>query len=188
MRISNEDKEDTVGAGVRSSSPILRSSSPDLARYYPRLTHRLADRQQRLQVERLKELERPRPGHADLTGAIKYLSSIRGVLERSSARETAARVAAGSLAKQLLSLFGIETLGYVTEIGGVAAPTSNSGTIQERLALRDSSIVYTLDHRLTRPFDRSSTKPPMPETRSAELWKSAWKASPSDSDRIPNGI
>ena len=62
-------------------------------------------------LERLKELERPRPGHADLTGAIKYLGSIRGVLERSSARETAARVAAGALARQLLSQFGIETIG-----------------------------------------------------------------------------
>ena len=60
-------------------------------------------------LERLKELERPRPGHADLTGAIKYLGSIRGVLERSSARETAARVAAGALARLLLREFGIQT-------------------------------------------------------------------------------
>ncbi len=71
-------------------------------------------------LERLKELERPRPGHADLTGAIKYLGSIRGVLERSSARETAVRVAAGALARQLLRVFGIETLGYVVNLGGHA--------------------------------------------------------------------
>ena len=48
-------------------------------------------------LEKLKELPRPRPGHGDLTGAMKYLGSIRGILERASARETAARVAAGAL-------------------------------------------------------------------------------------------
>ena len=50
-------------------------------------------------LERMKDLERPRPGHGDLTGAIKYLGSIRNILERASARETAVRVAAGGLAK-----------------------------------------------------------------------------------------
>ncbi len=94
-------------------------------------------------LERLKELERPRPGHADLTGAIKYLGSIRGVLERASARETAVRVAAGAIARQLLRIFGIETIGYVTEIGGLAVETPK-GTIHELRTLRDQSIVYTL--------------------------------------------
>ncbi len=94
-------------------------------------------------LERLKELERPRPGHADLVGAIKYLGSIRGVLERASARETAVRVAAGALARQLLRVFGIETIGYVTEIGGLAV-TKPTGTIAEQRAARDSSSVYTL--------------------------------------------
>ena len=68
-------------------------------------------------LERLDDLERPRPGHGDLTGAIKYLGSIRGVLERASARETAVRVAAGALAKQLLAQFGITAFGYVVELG-----------------------------------------------------------------------
>src|SRR5262245_47315760 len=62
-------------------------------------------------LERLKDVDRPRPGHGDLTGAIKYLGSIRGVLERASARETAVRVAAGALAKQLLAQFGVEVFG-----------------------------------------------------------------------------
>jgi len=63
---------------------------------------------------------RPRPGHADLAGAIKYNThDIRNVLERSSARETAARVAVGAVAKQLLSEFNIKIISYVTEIGGV---------------------------------------------------------------------
>ena len=64
-------------------------------------------------LERLADLERPRPGHGDLTGAIKYLGPVRAILERASARETSARVAAGGLAKQLLHAFGIETVGYV---------------------------------------------------------------------------
>ena len=70
-------------------------------------------------LERMEDLDRPRPGHGDLTGAIKYLGSIRGVLERASARETAMRVAAGALARQLLAEFGIRTIGYVVELGGV---------------------------------------------------------------------
>src|SRR6478736_9588938 len=69
-------------------------------------------------LERLGDLARPRPGHGDLTGAIKYLGSIRGTLERASARETTVRVAAGALAKQLLSPFGITAFGYVVELGG----------------------------------------------------------------------
>jgi chorismate synthase len=98
-------------------------------------------------LERLKELERPRPGHADLTGSIKYLGSIRGVLERSSARETAVRVAAGALARQLLKVFGIETIGYVLELG--AMPIGRADTlsisIPEVRAIRDTSSIYAVD-------------------------------------------
>jgi chorismate synthase len=94
-------------------------------------------------LERLKDLERPRPGHGDLTGAIKYLGSIRGVLERASARETAVRVAAGMLAKQLLAQFGIETIGYVTELGGVKIETP-PGSITDHRRLRDESVIYSL--------------------------------------------
>ncbi|MCA9195089.1 MAG: chorismate synthase [Planctomycetales bacterium] len=95
-------------------------------------------------LERLKELERPRPGHADLVGAIKYLGSIRGVLERASARETAVRVAAGAIARQLLRQFGIETMGYVTEIGPLAVGHSCEGNIEQQREARDKSSVYTL--------------------------------------------
>jgi len=64
----------------------------------------------------------PRPGHADLAGGIKYgLGDLRLVAERASARETAARVAVGAVAKQLLSEFGIAVGSCVTEIGGVVA-------------------------------------------------------------------
>src|SRR2546426_1116078 len=67
-----------------------------------------------------KEVTRPRPGHADLAGAMKYgHRDIRNVLERSSARETTARVAVAGVAKRLLGEFGITILSHVTEIGGV---------------------------------------------------------------------
>lgn len=95
-------------------------------------------------LERLDDLPRPRPGHADLTGSMKYLGSIRGVLERSSARETAVRVAAGGLAKQLLAPFGIETLGYVVELGGEKIEPIEGDTATLR-AERDKSIVYSLN-------------------------------------------
>lgn len=69
--------------------------------------------------EDLKEVTRPRPGHADLAGAIKYdHEDIRNVLERASARNTATMVATGALARQLLSEFGIEIAAHVVEIGG----------------------------------------------------------------------
>ncbi|MCP4193511.1 MAG: chorismate synthase [Planctomycetaceae bacterium] len=95
-------------------------------------------------LERLDDLQRPRPGHGDLTGAIKYLGSIRGVLERASARETAVRVAAGALAKQLLNKFGITTLGYVVELGGKTVDPLQ-GTIDQHRELRDESIIYSLN-------------------------------------------
>jgi chorismate synthase len=67
-------------------------------------------------------LTRPRPGHADLAGALKYhFDDVRRVLERSSARETVARVAAGALARILLGQFGITLFSHVVELGGIAA-------------------------------------------------------------------
>ena len=95
-------------------------------------------------LEKLKELERPRPGHGDLTGAVKFLGSIRNVLERSSARETAVRVAAGALAKQILAEFQIECIGFVDELGGQPIQRQ-AGDIQQWRALREQSEVYSLN-------------------------------------------
>src|SRR5690625_2497260 len=76
---------------------------------------------------------RPRPGHADLNGGLKYgHRDMRNVLERSSARETTARVAAGAVAKTLLKHLGIEVIGYVKEIGGIKAEEDPSLTMAER--------------------------------------------------------
>src|SRR5699024_9531351 len=69
-----------------------------------------------------RDVTRTRPGHADLNGGLKYgHRDMRNVLERSSARETTARVAAGAVAKTLLKHLGIEVIGYVKEIGGIQA-------------------------------------------------------------------
>jgi chorismate synthase len=69
---------------------------------------------------------RSRPGHADLAGALKYNQhDVRNILERSSARETAARVAVGSVAKEFLARFGITVWGFVAELGGVKAERPN---------------------------------------------------------------
>ncbi len=103
-------------------------------------------------LERLEDLESPRPGHGDLSGSVKYLGSVRAILERASARETTARVAAGALAKQLLGIFGIETLGYVVELGGVAIPPV-AGTMAEHRDLRDSSSVYSLNPGQDKPIE-----------------------------------
>ena len=70
--------------------------------------------------DKRKPVTRPRPGHADLAGAIKYnFHDARYILERASARETAARVAAGAMAKALLGEFGIQVLSHVTAVGDV---------------------------------------------------------------------
>ena len=95
-------------------------------------------------LERLDELPQPRPGHGDLTGSVKYLGSIRAVLERASARETAVRVAAGALAKQLLGEFGITALGYVVELGGQSIEPQE-GSLEQHRQIRDSSEIYSLD-------------------------------------------
>lgn len=108
-------------------------------------------------LERLEEVERPRPGHADLPGSIKHLGGVRAVLERASARETAARVAAGALAKQLLAAFGIDVAGWVTELGPVVLGP-RAGTLAELRGLRDTSEIYSLhperDPEVTALIDR----------------------------------
>ena len=104
-------------------------------------------------LEKLEDLQRPRPGHGDLTGAVKYLGSIRGVLERASARETCVRVAAGALAKQLLREFGIEVIGYVVELGGTVIEP-RAGSIEQQREWRDASELYSLCLLYTSPSPR----------------------------------
>lgn len=78
-----------------------------------------------------KTITKPRPGHADLSGALKYnFDDIRNVLERSSARETATRVAIGAICQQILKEFGIKGISHVIEIGGVVAKQSSFEEIE----------------------------------------------------------
>ncbi|MGX4669447.1 chorismate synthase [Cerasibacillus sp. JNUCC 74] len=89
---------------------------------------------------------RPRPGHADLNGVLKYgHRDIRNILERSSARETAARVAAGAVAKTMLKHLGIEISGYVKEIAGIVAKDQEHLTMSDRQQLSEDSPVRVLD-------------------------------------------
>ncbi|TCP69082.1 chorismate synthase [Baia soyae] len=93
-----------------------------------------------------RKLTRPRPGHADLNGAIKYdHRDLRDVLERSSARETAARVAAGAFARQILALCGIEIAGHVLQIGGVKAKRILDVPLSEFVTQAEESPVRCLD-------------------------------------------
>ncbi|MCR4252746.1 chorismate synthase [Streptococcus uberis] len=83
-------------------------------------------------LKRKRKVIHPRPGHADLVGGIKYgYSDLRNALERSSARETAARVAVGAVAKCLLSQLGIETMHHVTVFGGVTIDIPETLTYEE---------------------------------------------------------
>jgi chorismate synthase len=88
---------------------------------------------------------RPRPGHADLPGAMKYChDDVRNILERSSARETAVRVAVGGLAKALLAPFGISVHGFVTELGGIRASRPDA-PLDELVARAARSELFTYD-------------------------------------------
>lgn len=97
------------------------------------------------QGKAVKPLTTPRPGHADLTGAIKYgYRDLRLSLERSSARETAARVAAGAVCKHFLAQFGIQIGGYVVAIGEIEAELGEL-PYEQRFALAEASEVRCPD-------------------------------------------
>jgi chorismate synthase len=98
--------------------------------------------------EELNPITRPRPGHADLAGALKFgTQDARDVAERSSARETASRVAAGALAGAFLGRFGIRVIGFVVEIGGIRSDVRLDDP-EKLLQVRDQSMFYTLDPAL----------------------------------------
>ena len=96
---------------------------------------------------RRRRVTRPRPGHADLVGVLKYdRADARDILERASARETAARVAAGALARRLLEEFGVELGSHVVGLGGVQLPSRPATALPVPLnQAADASPVRVLD-------------------------------------------
>jgi len=94
-----------------------------------------------IEADPKEPVTRPRPGHADLAGALKYEQrDIRNVLERASARETAARVAVGAVCKRLLREFDIEVFSHVTEIGGIVAKVDGLSFAQSRDRAEGSEV------------------------------------------------
>jgi chorismate synthase len=89
----------------------------------------------------------PRPGHADLAGAVKYgYSDLRPALERASARETAARVAVGAVCRQFLGQFGVQIGGYVASIGAIDADLDPI-PLEDRFRLAQNNPVYCPDEK-----------------------------------------
>ncbi len=100
-------------------------------------------------------IDNPRPGHADLVGAVKYDTyDIRNILERSSARETAARVALGAITKKFLSEFGVKIGSYVTEIGSqktnIKGQNLNNRGLIKNFILAENSPVRCPDYKVSK--------------------------------------
>ncbi|RMF76003.1 MAG: chorismate synthase, partial [Planctomycetota bacterium] len=131
MRIEEDSAE--VLSGLRRGVTI---GSP--------LAMQIANRDHR--IDEAPSVHRPRPGHADLAGSLKHLTTdCRETLERASARETAARVAAGALSRSLLREFGIRCVGFVRELYDVRADVPEDAEPDALAAARDANDVYTPD-------------------------------------------
>ncbi len=146
MKIETDRAE--VTAGVRHGRTL---GSPVCVRIRNRDYANWEDRMNPWPVEaEVAEVHLPRPGHADLAGIQKYgFADVRNVLERASARETAARVACGALARALLREFGVSVHSHVLQIGAVAAPAPGE-LAPEDFAAVDESPVRCLDAETSR--------------------------------------
>jgi chorismate synthase len=142
MKIEQDTAEPTAGVrhGRTLGSPVaLWVRNRDYANWEERMNPWPVD-------AALEEVHLPRPGHADLAGAKKYgFTDVRDVLERASARETAARVAGGAVCKAFLRALGVEVVSHVRRIGAVAAPDYSEPLALEAFADVDASPVRCLD-------------------------------------------
>src|SRR3989440_2135758 len=142
-RMKIESDHATVWGGIRHGrtlgSPVaLLIENRDHANWSDRMSPWPVD-------EEVEEVHLPRPGHADLAGVLKFAhTDVRNVLERASARETAARVAAGALAKEFLRPLGITVHSRVLQIGTVTAPDGSPASAAELEGV-DESPVRCLD-------------------------------------------
>jgi chorismate synthase len=146
MKIERDQAEITGGVrhGRTLGGPIaLQVINRDYANWEERMNPWPVD-------AKLAEVHLPRPGHADLVGTQKYgLSDVRDILERASARETAARVAGGAIAKAYLAALGVEVYSHVIQITSVTAPRREDLTPADFAAV-DESPVRCLDAEATR--------------------------------------
>ena len=142
-RMKIESDRAIVTSGIRHGRTL---GSPVALRIENRDYRNWEERMNPWPVEaEVEEVHLPRPGHADLAGVQKFgFTDVRNVLERASARETAARVAAGALAKILLTAFGAQVLSHVVQIGSVRAPEPDVLTPEGFTAV-DESPVRCLD-------------------------------------------
>jgi chorismate synthase len=143
-RMLIEKDEVQIRSGIRwgetLGSPVaLGIENRDWKNWTKKMSAAPGDRDETIAVTK------PRPGHADLTGILKYdRSDIRDILERASARDTVSRTAVGSFSKQLLSPFGIRIMGYIRSIGNVVSATDGL-TFEEIYARSEESPVRTAD-------------------------------------------
>jgi len=148
-RMKIERDRADVSAGVRHGrtlgSPIaLQIANRDFANWEERMNPWPVD-------GAVAEVHLPRPGHADLVGTQKYnLSDVRNVLERASARETAARVAGGTVARTFLRALGVEIRSHVVQIGTVSVPESGEPLTLEAFEGVDDDPVRCLDAESSR--------------------------------------
>ncbi|WP_259417136.1 chorismate synthase [Bacillus toyonensis] len=148
-RMQIETDQVQIASGVRHGetlgSPIaLVVENRDFAHWTKIMGAEPLTEQEEKEMKR--KVTKPRPGHADLNGAIKYgHRDMRNVLERSSARETTVRVAAGAVAKKVLAELGITVAGHVIEIGGVQAKEITYRSIEELRSITEASPVRCLD-------------------------------------------
>ena len=148
MQIESDQAEILAGVrhGVTTGAPIaLLVRNRDWPNWQQTM-HVEAEMPAEASGTKRAEVTRPRPGHADLAGAIKYgHDDIRDVLERASARETAARVAAGGLARQLLGAFDIRLASHVSAIGDVVVAPDRAVTFEDARRIPDDSPLRCVD-------------------------------------------
>jgi chorismate synthase len=146
MKIEKDAAEVTAGIrhGLTLGGPIaMQVANRDYTNWQERMNPWPVD-------EAVAEVHLPRPGHSDLVGVQKYnFTDVRNVLERASARETAARVAGGALCKAFLSVLGVEVFSHVTQIGTVQAPAYPEPLTAQAFAEVDDSPVRCLDKDAT---------------------------------------
>jgi chorismate synthase len=147
MKIERDRAEVTGGVrhGVTLGSPVaLQIANRDYANWEERMNPWPVEAE-------VSEVHLPRPGHADLVGTQKYnLADVRNVLERASARETAARVAGGALARSFLRALGVEVRSHVVQIGSVHAPERDAPLTVADFDGVDEDPVRCLDREASR--------------------------------------